>query len=260
MRLVNLASLLEAILLFILLSSCGPLQTPQPDPTDIDTSGEISPPVGDLATQEQPLDASSGEPGDLELSPKYSIYVGMIQEGFCGPTTNSGWFSSFDFDSAFLNVQFVPPGASSLFPNGGFYEDSIIPLQSVHGRGDVMSYSICPDYDAVANENSVTSGPNPFEPFLQISLVDELAPVPSVGDTGPHVNLQFNMSTAIGGGTIMEWESAIGIGVLGAPFDTFGVVFSVGWDSIMAGQEFEVNAIYEDEGQIQNWTIRFVPQ
>jgi hypothetical protein len=214
-----------------------------------------------LATDEQPLKSSSGPGGGLEPSPSYGVYVGMDQTGFCGPTTNSGWFSGFDFDSAFQKVQFLPPGPENPFPNGGFYsKGSPIPMQSVHGKGDVTSYSICPDYDGVANENSVTMGPKGFEPSLQIMMGEGLAAVPSVGDTGPHVLILYDMGSAIGGGSILEWESAIAKGVLGSPYDRFSVVFSVGWNSIMAGETFEVEAVYEDEGEVQNWTLRFVPQ
>jgi hypothetical protein len=133
-------------------------------------------------------------------------------------------------------------------------------MQSIHGEGDVTSFSICPDYDGVANENSVTLGPKAFEPALQIVMGEDPAAVPIVGDTGPHVLILYDMGSAVGGGSILEWESAIAKGILGSPFDRFSIVFSVGWNSIMAGEAFEVGAKYEDEGEIQIWTLRFVPQ
>jgi hypothetical protein len=246
-------------LLFLMQIGCNlsVARTPDETATEHPQGGEAerTSPAIELATQAQELQAPSE---DLEVSPSYAIYVGMRQQGFCGPTTNSGWFSGFDFDSAFQNVRFIPPGPEVAFPNGGFWGGSTLPMQSVHGEGSVSSYAICPDYDGRANENTVTKGPKPFEPTLQIPLTQELAPVPPVGDTGPHVAILFNMGSASGGGSIMEWESSIGKGVLGGPFDTFNVVFSVGWQSIMAGEDFEVQAIYQDEGEIQEWTMRFV--
>jgi hypothetical protein len=133
-------------------------------------------------------------------------------------------------------------------------------MQSIHGEGDIISFSICPAYDGVANPNSVTMGPKRFEPSLQILMGEDLAAVPIVGDTGPHVAILYDMGSATGGGSILEWESRIAKGILGAPNDRFSIVFSVGWNSIMAGEDFEVVAKYEDEGEIQTWTMRFLPQ
>jgi len=256
---------IKAFLLSLVLTSCNIFTTALPTTSSTEaipgSEEEDTPSIVNLATQEQPLDSSSGPGGALEPSPSYGIYVGMDQTGFCGPTTNSGWFSAFQFDSAFQNVQFVPPGPENPFPNGGFYsKGTLIPMQSVHGEGDVASYSICPDYDGVANPNSVTMGPKPFEPSMQILMGEDLAAVPIVGDTGPHVLIRYDMGSAAGGGSILEWESLIAKGILGSPFDRFSIVFSVGWNSIMAGEAFEVGAEYQDEGEIQVWTLRFVPQ
>jgi hypothetical protein len=265
MRTNMFRSSIKALILFLALMSCNLLTTAQPttSPTESipGTEEKESPPIVNLATQEQPLDSSSGHTGDLEPSPAYGIYVGMDQTGFCGPTTNSGWFSAFQFDSAFQHVRFMPPGPENPFPNGGFYsQGSILPMQSIHGEGDILSFSICPDYDGVANPNSITMGPKPFEPSLQILMGEDLPPVPIVGDTGPHVAILYDMGSAVGGGSILEWESRIAKGILGAPNDRFSIVFSVGWNSIMAGESFEVGAEYQDEGEIQTWTMRFVPQ
>jgi len=265
MRTNMFRSSIKALILLLALMSCNLLTTAQPttSPTEsiVETEEEESPPIVNLATQEQPLDSSSGHTGDLEPSPAYGIYVGMDQTGFCGPTTNSGWFSAFQFDSAFQNLRFIPPGPENPFPNGGFYsKGTILPMQSIHGEGDILSFSICPDYDGVANPNSITMGPKPFEPSLQILMGEDLPPVPIVGDTGPHVAILYDMGSAVGGGSILEWESRIAKGILGAPNDRFSIVFSVGWNSIMAGEPFEVGAEYQDEGEIQTWTMRFVPQ
>jgi hypothetical protein len=257
-------SSIKALLLSFVLTSCNVFTNTQPTTSPTDSSygkDEDTPQAMNLATQEQSLDSSSGPRSDLEPSPAYGIYVGMDQTGFCGPMTNSGWFSSFQFDSAFQKVQFVPPGPENPFPNGGFYsKGSPIPMQSVHGEGDVISFTICPDYDGVANPNSVTSGPKRFEPSLQILMGEDLPAVPIVGDRGAHVLILYDMGSAIGGGSILEWESAIAKGILGAPNDRFTIVFSVGWNSIMAGESFEVGAEYQDEGEIQAWTLRLVPQ
>ena len=255
----------KALLLTLVLTSCNLFTTSQTSTpateTTPGTEEEIPSPVVNLATKEQPLGSSSGSSDDFEPSPSYGVYVGMDQTGFCGPTTNSGWFSGFQFDSAFQNVQFVPPGPDNPFPNGGFYEKgSILPMQSTHGEGDILSFSICPSYDGVANSNSVTMGPKRFEPSLQILMGEDLPAVPIVGDTGPQVAILYDMGSAVGGGSILEWKSRISKGVLGSPNDRFTIVFSVGWNSIMAGEAFEVGAQYEDEGEIQVWTLRLVPQ
>jgi hypothetical protein len=255
----------KTLFLFLTLMSCNLFTTSPPSTSSTETIAETeeekTPPIMNLSTQEQPLDSSSGPDVDLEPSPSYGVYVGMDQTGFCGPTTNSGWFSTFQFDSAFQNVRFIPPGPKNPLPNGGFYsEGTILPMQSIHGQGDILSFSICPDYDGVANPNSITMGPKPFEPIMQILMGDDLAAVPIVGDTGPHVAILYDMGSAVGGGSILEWESRIAKGILGAPYDRFTVVFSVGWESIMAGESFEMGAEYEDEGEVQVWTLRFVPE
>jgi hypothetical protein len=265
MRVQVFYSTTRILLLSLALASCNLFTSTQstPPPTEsIPGMGEENTPsIVNLATKEQPLKSSSGASGDLEPSPSYGVYVGMDQTGFCSPTTNSGWFSGFQFDSAFQNVQFVPPGPENPFPNGGFYsKGSIIPMQSVHGEGDILSFSICPSYDGVANSNSVNMGPKRFEPSLQILMGEDLPAVPIVGDTGPHVAILYDMGSAVGGGSILEWESSISKGILGSPNDRFSIVFSVGWNSIMAGKAFEVGAEYQDEGETQVWTLRFVPQ
>lgn len=264
MRINLFRSSIKALILLLALTSCNLLPSTQPTTPPIESiagTEEESPPIENLATKEQPLGSSSGHASDLEPSPAYGVYVGMDQTGHCGPTTNSGWFSSLQFDSAFQNVRFIPPGPENPLPNGGFYaEGTIIPMQSIHGEGDILTFSICPDYDGVANPNSITMGPKSFEPYMQILMGEDLAAVPIVGDTGPHVAILYDMGSAVGGGSILEWESRIAKGILGAPNDRFTVVFSVGWNSIMAGEPFEGRAEYQDEGEIQVWTIRFVPQ
>jgi hypothetical protein len=238
-----------------------PAATAPPPATPTVPPATVPLPTATALPTQEPTSAPSPDPaGGQGPSPLYGIYVGMTQQGFCGPTTNSGWFSSFDFDAAFQNVRLVPPGPENPFPNGGFMtSDSFMALPVVMGEGTVGSYSICPDYDAEANPNSVTAGPNPFEPSLMFLMEEDMPPVPLTGDAGPQVSIRFDMGSARDGGSIMDWESRLAKGVLGAPFDRFGVLFVVGWNSVMAGEEFEVRAEYQDEGEVQAWTMRFVP-
>ncbi|MFH2102169.1 MAG: hypothetical protein ABIJ39_02275 [Chloroflexota bacterium] len=218
---------------------------------------------GQSSGQDDPVQPGLGLYDESTFSPVYGIFVGMTQQGFCGPTTNSGWFASFDFDASFVNVRFVPPGPQVPFPPGGFFlEDSFMPLPSIQGMGEVVSYSICPDYDSEARANTVTMGPVPFQPVLEIFLGAEqdIAPVPLQGPGGEALVVRFDMNNAApDGGSIMEWGSAIAIGKLGAPYSRFSVFFSVSWTQLMAGEAFEVGAISEDEGGREIWTMRFVP-
>jgi len=289
MRRHLLAYALVSVLMIFALSSCSPATSAPSEPaveSRPTTGSEPSPTAGSLSvqespsptaqnsptqepssptteispTQEPPGDPTPGQAGELVPSPAYAIYVGMNQQGFCGSTTNSGWFEGFDFDSSFQNVRLLPPGPGNPYPAGSFSTGAGLPVRSFTGQGDVVSYAICPDYDPEPNPNSVTMGPQPFEPFLQIVPNPESAPVPLTGDSGPYVAIQFFMGSAAGGGPIMEWGSRIGKGVLGAQYDSFNVIFSVGWDSIMSGEEFQVGSLYQDEGEVQEWTMRFIPQ
>jgi len=192
-----------------------------------------------------------------DITPMYSVYVAMSQQGFCGPETNSGWFEKCELEAGFTFQLLTIKEFGSRW---GFYREGYpMPQDQIWGEGSISSYSICPDYDSKAEPNKVTLGPKPFEPSLLITGTEDVAPVPLEGDTGKHLLIYFQMGSATDGGTIMEWESTIGIGKLGERFDSFAITFSVGWASIMKGEEFEVGATYKDEGEVQEWRMHFIP-
>ncbi len=194
-----------------------------------------------------------------DITPMYSVFIGMNQQGFCGPETNSGWFENCELEAGFNSFQLYT--VKEFGSSWGFYRDGyLIPQQQIWGEGDIQSFSLCPDYDGEEQLNSVTLGPKPFKPSIRIAGMEDIAPSGITGDTGKHLLLYFQTGSAEDGGTIMEWQSNVGIGKLGERFGGFEITFSVGWKSLMKGEEFEVGAIYEDEGEVQKWTMRFIPK
>jgi hypothetical protein len=192
-----------------------------------------------------------------DITPMYSVYVAMSQQGFCGPETNSGWFEKCELEAGFTFQLLTVKEFGSRW---GFYREGYpMPQDQIWGEGTISSYSLCPDYDSEAEPNKVTIGPKPFKPSLLLTGTEDVAPVPLEGDTGKHLLIYFQMGSATDGGTIMEWESTIGIGKLGERFDSFAITFSVGWESIMKGEDFEVGATYKDEGEVEEWRMHFIP-
>jgi hypothetical protein len=71
----------------------------------------------------------------LTSSVPYDIYVGANVQGTCGPTTNSGGFSSLTFDSAIRGIRFSPPTETGLpGPAGGISQQGGVPI-GVPGMG-----------------------------------------------------------------------------------------------------------------------------
>lgn len=193
-----------------------------------------------------------------DITPMYSVYVAMNQKGFCGPETNSGWFEKCGLEAGFTFQLYTVKEFGSRW---GFYREGyVMPQDQIWGEGDIQSFSLCPDYDGEEAPNSVTLGPKPFKPSLFITGSEDIAPIAIEGDTGKHLLLYFQIGKAIDGGTIMEWQSRVAIGKIGERFRGFEITFSVGWTSIMKGEAFEVGAIYEDEGEVQEWTMSFIPK
>jgi hypothetical protein len=192
-----------------------------------------------------------------DITPMYSVYVAMSQQGFCGTETNSGWFEKCELEAGFTFQLLTVKEFGSRW---AFYREGYpMPQDQIWGEGTISSYSLCPDYDSEAEPNRVTLGPKPFKPSLLITGTEDVAPVPIKGDTGKHLLIFFQTGSATDGGTIMEWESSIGIGKLGERFGGFDIIFSVGWESIMKGEDFEVGATYKDEGEVQEWRMHFIP-
>jgi hypothetical protein len=193
-----------------------------------------------------------------DITPMYSVYIQMIQQGFCGPETNSGWFEKCELEAGFTFQLLTIKEFGSRW---GFYREGYpMPQDQIWGEGTISSYSLCPDYDSEAEPNKVTIGPKPFKPSLRLTGTEDVAPVPLEGDTGKHLLIYFQTGSATDGGTIMEWESTIGIGKLGERYGGFEITFSVGWASIMKGEDFEVGATYKDEAEVQEWRMHFIPK
>jgi hypothetical protein len=193
-----------------------------------------------------------------DITPMYSVYIAMSQIGFCGPETNSGWFETCELEAGFAFQLLTVKEFGSRW---GFYREGYpMPQDQIWGEGEISSYSLCPDYDGEEQPNSVTLGPKPFKSSLRITGTEDVAPVPIEGDTGKHLLLYFQTGEAIDGGTIMEWQSSVGIGKIGERYGGFEITFSVGWASIMKGEEFEVGATFEDESEVEEWRLHFIPK
>jgi hypothetical protein len=254
--------------------------TPLPGPQDVPTTQTepSSTPTRQAEPTGTPTPQPSAQPtvaagpespfSQLQLSPPFDVYVGAIQQGFCGPMTNSGWFESLSFDTVFHNVRFTPPSEQLFFPNGAFMStEMVIPFHNIQGEGSVDAFTLCPMYDPDARACSVTRGPLPFEPVLEIVQdpdaafpVVPLVPGTPVPEPGSVVLLLFSIGGTADLGTIMEWESEVGSGALGGSLEPVQFPFQVPWDKIMAGEDTTVEVPYEDEGQRMQWTLRLIPQ
>jgi len=254
--------------------------TPQPGPQDVPTT-QVEPPSTPTREAEppstptpqpsaQPTTAAGPESpfSQLQLSPPFDVYVGLIQQGTCGPTTNSGWFESLSFDVVFHDVRFTPPSEQLFWPNGAFMStEMMIPIHNIQGEGSIDAFTLCPMYDPVARPCSVTRGPLPFESSLEIVQAPEaafpvvpLVPGTPVPEPGSVVLLLFSIGSTADLGTILEWESGIGTGALGGSLQPMQFPFEVPWDKIMAGEDYTVEIPYEDEGEQMQWTLRLIPK
>jgi hypothetical protein len=256
-----------------------PTSTPLPGPQDLPTT-QVEPPstpTGQAQPSSTPTPQPSAQPttaaaaspfSQLQLSPPFDVYVGLIQQGFCGPTTNSGWFESLSFDTVFHDVRFTPPSEQLFWPNGAFMStEMMIPFHNIQGEGTIDAFTLCPMYDPDARACSVTRGPLPFEPSLEIVQDPDAAfpVVPLVPDTpfpepGSVVLLLFSIGSTTDLGTILEWQSHVGSGALGGSLQPMQFPFEVPWDKIMAGEDYTVEIPYEDEGEQMQWTLRLIPQ
>ncbi|HUT17903.1 MAG TPA: hypothetical protein VM366_01990 [Anaerolineae bacterium] len=257
-----------------------PTATLLPGPQDVPTT-QVEPPstpTGQAELSSTPTPQPSAQPttaagpaspfSQLQLSPPFDVYVGLIQQGFCGPMTNSGWFESLSFDTVFHDVRFTPPSEQLFWPNGAFVSTEIvIPLMNTLGEGSIDAFTLCPMYDPGARPCSVTRGPLPFEPVLEIVQdpdaafpVVPLMPGTPVPEPGSVVLLLFSIGSTTELGTILEWQSHVGSGALGGSLQPMQFPFEVPWDKIMAGEDLTIEVPYEEEGERMQWTLRLIPQ
>jgi hypothetical protein len=208
--------------------------------------------------------------GGSPTSPAYDIYVGANVTGRCGPTTNSGGFASFTFDSVIRGIRFSPPSETGLpGPFGGISQQGGIPIGApgigLLGEGELGAFSFCPMYEGdEAHPCTVTEGPSPFEPSLSLGMSEGGIPVePLVGTPVPSGGGEAVLVYSIGATSdlspIMVWDCEMGTGAIGGSLQPVQVAFSTSWDRLMLGEEFSLGAISGDEGETWEWTIRLVP-
>lgn len=206
----------------------------------------------------------------LTSSVPYDIYVGANVQGTCGPTTNSGGFSSLTFDSAIRGIRFSPPSETGLpGPAGGISQQGGVPIgvpgMGLLGEGGLGAFTFCPMYEGdEAHPCTVTQGPSPFEPSLSMAFGEGGIPVePLVGTPGPsgggEAVLMYSIGSTSDLSPIMVWDCEMGTGALGGALQPVQIVFSTSWDRLMLGEEFSLEARYEDEGERWHWTMRLVP-
>jgi len=224
----------------------------------------------DSGSPPNPSDMIGGLLGDIPTSPPYDIYVGANVTGNCGAFTNSGGFASLTFDSVFHGIRFSPPSEDNLpGPYGGISQEGGVPIPVVGmglmGEGELGTFTFCPMYEPESHPCSVTEGPSPFEPSLRIGAGESGVPVvPLVGTPVPSGGGEALLIYSIGSTSdlspIMVWDCEIGTGALGGSLSPVQVAFPTSWDRLMQGEAFTLGAISDlDEGEVWEWTIRFVP-
>jgi hypothetical protein len=203
----------------------------------------------------------SGRPPSAGESVAYGIYVGGVYTGGpCGPYTNSGYFSTLDFDSVFHNIVFARPTTAGVpGPVGGLRKTdsdlkAAMPNLQVTGEGKVALYTLCPMYETETDSYpcKVTDGPNDFP--VHVSIV---APQ----GAGGSATIKFETGSTEAGKPIMRWDGQIGTGEWGGAGGGEVAFFTTTWDQLMRGEEFafEYTAPGND-GDSWRWSIRFMAE
>ena len=242
--------LIVPVLLAACTSSSG---SPTPTPGG-GGGGGSSPSAGGSAPAGQSMAVGSH-------SVPYGIYVGLAYTGApCGPYTNSGYFSSLNYDSVIHDVVFAPPSSSGLpGPMGAVWKSGAdlqggIAFMQVRGEGKVHSYNLCPMYETETDSYpcKVIDGPSEFVVGLSVDL-------PQGGEGS--ATLRFFATGKETGKPIMRWDGQIGTGEWGGIGGADSAYFTTTWAQLMKGEEFAFELTEPgDDGESWHWSIRFMAE
>ena len=198
-----------------------------------------------------------------EFSPYYDIDVYFASHGTCSPYEEGATFTDFAFNASFTDVRFGPsfsPAFKALF----HLDDFVVGQFQAHGEGNLTAHDLCPAYETEEDTHqcNVVSGPNPFEPYLEILLneayfdyLEEIEePVPILDQ----VPFKFNTFFPISAPYTLEWECGDFSKAWVEGYST--PIFTIPLDDLMNGENIIVELPYTYGLEEGEWVITFDTQ
>ncbi|UCG42162.1 MAG: hypothetical protein JSU73_09795 [candidate division WOR-3 bacterium] len=204
-------------------------------------------------------------------SPEYEVTIQLSYTRETSPEGEQGGFSSYTATGRFENVRFGPSQAEGFecwfqkqveMPGGVKVEGAVVPAMQVSGRGTIDKFVIAPAWEDPnqAIEPEITSGPEPFEPYLQLltwemahseelESEDEIPVAPIV----PTVWFMYREGYSVSGSEL-SWDYP---GLAKGQVESSGVQFSVLLDKLARGEDIELEIPYTEGGAEGKWRIVF---
>jgi len=204
-------------------------------------------------------------------SPEYEITIQLKYTRETSPEGEQGGFSSYTATGRFENVKFGPSQAEGFecwfqqqveMPGGVKVEGAAVPAMQVSGEGAIDEFVIAPAWEDPnqAIQPEITTGPGPFEPYLQLltwemahseelESEDEIPVAPIV----PTVWFMYREGYSVSGAEL-SWEYP---GFAKGQVESSGVQFSVPLDRLAEGEDIELEVPYTDGGAQGKWRIVF---
>ncbi len=203
-------------------------------------------------------------------SARYDITVGLSYNRETSPEGEQGGFNRYTSVGRFEDVKFGPspsPEFDAWFeveagtPGSG----AVIPMHQISGKGEIADFEIAPAWEdpneAIAPK--VTSGPEPFEPSLQLLTFEmahdealEAAEEAEDLPTAPLVpTLWFMYSEGFSAtGSELRWEyENFALGTV----ESARFRFSVPLASLAEGEDVELSIPFTDGAAVGEWTVQF---
>ncbi len=196
-------------------------------------------------------------------SPRYEIDIALDQTGKCDPYEGAA-FSKLSFSTEFGITKFGPPVAETyevwFYRQTEEMSDAWIPGIQIPGEGRILNFKICPAWESEDEpiEPKITSGPTPFQPWLEVlseKMIRDTASMETVLPIAPTAWFLFSTGFSVSGDEL-AWEyEKFATGAI----ENYNLIFSVPVDDLAQGKAVMIDTTIDYGSEVGKWSVIFTP-